>query len=424
MTSSCLDTRHDELLPPPPTGWRARVRAVAAAGLFRRAAARLPLRAEFPDGTVLGRGAHREPLPRMIIHDPAAFHARLGQSGLIGFGESYTAGEWTAPDPAAVLTVLACQMPRLVPAALQRFRTTVLPKPPAGELGTTANARTNIEHHYDLSNELFQLFLDDSMTYSAALFPEADLAANTVHWELLHDAQHRKIDRLLDAAGVRAGSRVLEIGTGWGELAVRAAARGALVHSVTLSTRQLESARERVTAAGYADRAHIELCDYRDIRGEFDAIVSVEMIEAVGYRYWPAYFECLDRLLRPGGRVALQAITMPHERMLATRDTYTWIQKYIFPGGFLPSAEAIEDTVTRETSLRVRARSGFGAHYAETLRLWRERFDAHAAEIDVLGFDARFRRLWQFYLAYSEAGFRSGYLDVQHIVLDRPEEHP
>ncbi|AYF79232.1 methyltransferase domain-containing protein [Nocardia yunnanensis] len=385
--------------------------------LFRRAVSRLPLRVEYPDGTVLGLDAHTEPLPRMILRDPDAFFARVGSLGLIGFGESYTAAEWTSPDPAAVLTVLAARLTELVPAGLQSLRSFLLPSPPTSQDGTAANARTNIEHHYDLSNELFQLFLDETMTYSSALFEDPATAS----WPLLADAQRYKIDRLLDAAGVRAGTRVLEIGSGWGELCVRAAARGATVHSVTLSNRQLELARIRVAAAGFADSVVLELCDYRDVRGEYDAIVSVEMIEAVGYRYWPTYFDVLAQRLAPGGRVALQAITMPHDRMLASRDTYTWIQKYIFPGGSLPSTRAITTTAHR-AGLRVRENSCFGEHYATTLRLWRERFDAHAAEVAALGFDATFRRLWQFYLAYSEAGFRSGYLDVQQIVLHRPEE--
>ncbi|WP_169813126.1 class I SAM-dependent methyltransferase [Nocardia jejuensis] len=422
MTQTFLDTTTDDLQPPAPTGPRARLLAGGAATLFRRAVTRLPLRVEFPDGTVLGAHADTDPLPRMIIRDPRSFFARIGSQGLIGFGESYTAGDWTAPDPAAVLTVLATDLAGLVPRPLQRLRAALLAPPPDEEVGTEINARTNIERHYDLSNELFHLFLDETMTYSSALFRDAEMEAGPVAWEQLSDAQCRKIDRLLDAAGVRAGTRLLEIGTGWGELCVRAAARGAIVHSVTLSSRQQSLARLRVASAGYADSVSIDLLDYRDIRGSYDAIVSVEMIEAVGYRYWPTYFECLDRLLAPGGRVALQAITMPHDRMRATRNTYTWIQKYIFPGGFLPSTRVIETTAARHTELRVREVHGFGQHYAETLRLWRERFDGRAAEVADIGFDSRFRRMWQFYLAYSEAGFRSGYLDVQHIVLDRPKE--
>ncbi len=419
MTGSDIDTRRSDLLPAVPAGAAARVRAGVAFRLFRHAVARLPLRIEFPDGEILGVGARAEPLPRMIIRDPDAFFTRLGSAGLIGFGESYTAGEWTAPDPAAVLTVLARRITRLIPPTLQRLRHLVLPSRPEGEIGTMVNARTNIEYHYDLSNELFALFLDETMTYSAAMFDDP----KTSTWDGLAQAQRRKIDRLLDAAGVRAGTRVLEIGTGWGELCLRAAARGACVHSVTLSAQQLELARARVGAAGLDDAVDIELCDYRDVRGKFDAVVSVEMIEAVGHRHWPAYFRCLNDRLAPGGTIALQAITMPHDRMLATRDTYTWIQKYIFPGGFLPSVEAIEQTAGA-AGLRVRDRYGFGEHYAQTLRLWRDRFDTHADAVAAIGFDVGFRRLWQFYLAYSEAGFRSGYLDVAHIVLTRSEERP
>ncbi|MGW0046884.1 cyclopropane-fatty-acyl-phospholipid synthase family protein [Nocardia cyriacigeorgica] len=422
-----INTRHDEttgrgLVPAPPAGLRARMLANGAAVLFERALARLPVRVEFPDGTVAGAGSTADPLPRMIIRDRAAFFSRLGSTGLIGFGESYTAGEWTSPDPASVLTVFAAELPRLIPPSLQRFRSILVPAPPRAEDGTIDNARSNIARHYDLSNELFRTFLDETMSYSAALFDPAELEAGPVRWEQLAAAQHRKIDAILDAAGVGAGTRLLEIGTGWGELCVRAAARGATVHSVTLSTEQLEFARRRVADAGYASAVTIELCDYRAIGGTYDAIVSVEMIEAVGYRYWQTYFECLNRLVEPGGRIALQVITMPHERMLASRRTYTWIQKYIFPGGFLPSTDAIEATVAGCPSLRVLSRAGFGAHYAETLRLWRERFDEHAGAIEALGFDATFRRLWQFYLAYSEAGFRSGYLDVQHYLLERNQE--
>ncbi|MFE3447157.1 class I SAM-dependent methyltransferase [Nocardia sp. NPDC059180] len=421
--NSCLDeSTHHRLVLPPPNGWRARVGARAAAMVFARAVARLPVRVEFPDGTVAGAGSDDDPLPRMIIGDPAAFFSRLGTTGLIGFGESYTVGEWTSPDLASVLTVFAGQLPRLIPPPLQRLRSVLLPRPPSAAAGTVDSARSNIERHYDLSNEMFQAFLDETMTYSCALFDPADIAAGPVSWDRLADAQHRKIDAILDAAGVGSGTRLLEIGTGWGELCVRAAARGASVHSVTLSTQQLELARRRVARAGYAHAVTLELCDYRSIRGSYDAIVSVEMLEAVGYRYWRTYVECLNRLLDPGGRIALQVITMPHDRMLASRNTYTWIQKHVFPGGFLPSTEAIESTLARYTPLRVCGRAGFGPHYAETLRLWRERFDSRADEIANVGFDATFRRLWRFYLAYSEAGFRSGYLDVQHFVLERNRE--
>ncbi|RVW05334.1 SAM-dependent methyltransferase [Rhodococcus xishaensis] len=402
----------------PPSGLRARVGRRVVDALFRNAVSRLPIRVMFPDGTELGDRTLRD-APEMLVHRPLDFTARVGESGLIGFGESYMAGDWSAPDLTAVLEVFAARAATLIPQPLQRLRGLVIPKPPPSEKGTPRNTRANIPRHYDLSNELFELFLDYTLTYSSALFDRTDVAPS---WHDLADAQRRKIDRLLDKAGVREGSRILEIGTGWGELAIRAAARGATVRSVTLSTEQQQLARNRVAEAGFADRIDVDLVDYRQVDGEYDAVVSVEMIEAVGHQFWGTYFRTLDRVLAPGGRVAIQAITMPHDRMLATRNTYTWVNKYIFPGGFLPSVRAIEEITEHETSLRVRERLSMGDHYARTLRLWDERFAAHTDDVAGLGFDEVFRRMWHFYLCYSEAGFRSGYLDVQQIVLDRREE--
>ncbi|MEY9875257.1 cyclopropane-fatty-acyl-phospholipid synthase [Streptacidiphilus sp. MAP12-33] len=387
------------------------LRTAIARAVIHRALSRLPLRVTFGE-RVLGRGG-----PLLEVHDPEAFTARLARDGLIGFGESYQAGEWDAPDLPGALTVMAEQLTTLVPPALQRLRRLWEARQPAGAR-TEAAARGNIGAHYDLSNELFRLFLDDSLTYSSAVFTQLP-----ARWEQLEQAQHVKIDRLLDLAGVGPGSRVLEVGTGWGELCVRAARRGATVLSLTLSQEQHDLAVDRVRAAGFADAVEIRMQDYRRLDptrdGRFDAVVSVEMIEAVGVEYWPGYFQALDTMLAPGGRVALQAITMPHDRLLATRRTYTWIHKYIFPGGMLPSNEAIDEATRAHTSLRVTLTEGFGAHYAETLRLWRERFTAHAAEVAGLGFDEAFRRMWTLYLAYSEAGFRAGYLDVRQILLTR-----
>ncbi|ELP65572.1 class I SAM-dependent methyltransferase [Streptomyces turgidiscabies] len=386
-----------------------RARTAVTAALVRRALGGLPLRVRFAGGETVGLGG-----PLLDVRDPAAFQARIGTGGLVGFGESYMAGEWDAPDLVATLTVLAAHAAELIPAPLQRLRGLWAPRHPQDERNTPDGSRTNISRHYDLSNDLFALFLDDTVSYSSALF-----RGFPASWDLLAAAQHRKIDRLLDLADVGAGTRVLEIGTGWGELAIRAAARGAHVTSLTLSREQRALARERADAAGLADRISVELCDYREARGDYDAVVSVEMVEAVGAEFWPVYFRTLDARLAPGGRVALQTITMPHDRMLATRDTFTWIHKYVFPGGFIPSTRAIEDTVRDHTGLRPARRDGFGAHYAETLRLWRERFTERADDVEALGFDETFRRLWTFYLAYSEAGFRAGYLDVQQYLFTR-----
>jgi cyclopropane-fatty-acyl-phospholipid synthase len=289
-------------------------------------------------------------------------------------------------------------------------------------MSSAENSRDNIAHHYDLSNDLFELFLDPTLSYSSAFFPER-LLGGAARRADLEAAQLAKIDRLLDQARVGAGTRVLEIGSGWGELAIRAARRGATVRTITLSAAQKALADQRIAAAGVGDRVSVELCDYRDVgrAGEqYDAVVSVEMIEAVGWQYWQTYVETLDAVLAPGGSVAIQAITMPHDRMLRTRSTYTWINKYIFPGGFLPSVRVIDDLTHEHTRLRLVDRRPLGRHYAETLRLWDESFRAASERVLALGFDETFLRMWHFYLEYSRAGFDSGYLDVNQLTFRRP----
>jgi cyclopropane-fatty-acyl-phospholipid synthase len=392
-------------------------RAAVARALFTAAAARLPVRVRLPDGRVLGAGP--DTAPTMSLYRPRQFFRRVGAGGLCGFGESYMAGDWDCGDLTALLTVFAADVGGLVPPWLQRLRRLAVRRQPSGDEPTREGARRNIGRHYDLSNELFALFLDETMTYSSAWFDSGADGTPVAAGHLLAEAQRRKIDRMLDRAGVGPGCRVLEIGTGWGELAIRAGQRGASVVTVTISREQHALAARRVAEAGLAARVSVRLTDYRDVEGEFDAICSVEMIEAVGERYWPAYFEVLDRLLAPRGSIGLQAITMPHDRMLATRHTYTWVQKYIFPGGLIPSVTAIEDRLSRGTSLRITARDDFGAHYAETLRIWRDRFAARAEDVRRLGFDEVFARMWIFYLCYAEAGFRSGYLDVSQLTLAR-----
>ncbi|MDP9983078.1 cyclopropane-fatty-acyl-phospholipid synthase [Pseudarthrobacter oxydans] len=403
-----------------PSGLKVAVAGRVAEAIFKAAVRRLPLEVRYPDGTVLGKPATPgQTYPVMTLNRPEAFAARLGDGGLIGLGESFMAGEWDADDLTAVMEVFAARVGSLVPEPLQKLRALYLPRQPRKERNTEQNTRSNISRHYDLSNELFATFLDDTMTYSSAIFPESGEALKGVAWNGLAAAQQAKIDRLLDKAGVGRGTRVLEIGTGWGELALRAAQRGATVYSVTLSSEQQELARKRVANAGYTDAVTIELKDYRAVEGEYDAVVSVEMIEAVGFEYWATYFQTIERVLAPGGKVAIQAITIAHDRLLATRSSYTWVHKYIFPGGVIPSVRAIEDITEKQTGLRVRERLAMGEHYAQTLRLWEERFMARSADVQALGFDEIFQRMWLFYLCYSRAGFETGYLDVQQIVLDR-----
>jgi cyclopropane-fatty-acyl-phospholipid synthase len=283
------------------------------------------------------------------------------------------AGEWVAApgtDLADALTPFAERLTDLIHPGLYKLRHAVLPRGLNPE-NDQHGARRNIEAHYDLSNEMFASFLDPSLSYSSALFDRLDPAPTTAD---LEPAQLRKVDAILDAAEVRTGSRVLEIGSGWGTLAIRAAQRGAHVTTLTLSREQAALAQERVDAAGMNDRVEIALRDYREQTGSFDAIVSVEMIEAVGEKYWPTYFKAIDDLLAPGGKVAIQAILLDHDRMLATRHTYTWLHKYTFPGGMLPSVTAIEQTLAGHTSLRPADLRPMGQHYAHTLRLWREQF--------------------------------------------------
>ncbi len=351
----------------------------------------------------------------IILVQPEHLVRRVANDGMIGFGEAYMAGDWDAPDLEAVLEVFAVNYDDLVPRGSAWLRRWVLPSAVGRDENSPTGARRNIAHHYDLSNALFRLFLDETMTYSSAMFEASERADRAS----LADAQRHKIDRILDSCRVGPGTRLLEIGSGWGELALRAGQRGATVLTITLSREQQVLARDRVGAAGLADRVDVRLADYRSLRGTYDAIVSVEMIEAVGAEYWTEYFRQIDRLLAPGGRAGIQTITKPHRRMLAERKTYSWINKYVFPGGVIPSIEAIADVLASSTELRIVERHAFGRSYADTLAIWRQRFDDNAKAVTDLGFDDVFRRMWRFYLACSEAGFRTGLLDVEQLVLRR-----
>jgi len=391
-------------------------RGAVARALIHRIVAGVPVRLRYPDGSHVGGGS--EDGPTLEVVRPAALYRRVEQHPKIGLGEAYMAGDWHAAhgtDLAQALLPFAARMGRLLPKPLLSLRRVVDRALPTGTRNTLVGSRANIEAHYDLSNDLFAAFLDPTMSYSSALFDHTRPLAD----QDLVEAQHRKIDAILDSAGVTSGSRVLEIGTGWGELALRAAARGADVVSITLSREQQALARERIADAGLSDRVEVRLQDYREVTGEFDAVVSVEMIEAVGEEYWPTYFSAIDSLLAPGGTAVVQAILMGHDRYLATRNSYGWIQKYIFPGGLIPSLDAISEVTGRHTDLRVRGVLAFGGDYAETLRRWRMTFLEAWPRIEGGSFDETFRRMWEFYLAYCEAGFASGYLDVAQVTMRR-----
>jgi cyclopropane-fatty-acyl-phospholipid synthase len=389
---------------------RSPLRAAIARTIFRQAAERAGVEVRLPQGVSWGRPGG----PVMRLVDPGAFFTRLGREGKIGFGEAYMAGDWDAPYLADVLEAFARQIEVLVPPKLQWLRTAFERRHPSDEQNDRPGSRRNIAHHYDISNDLFSSFLDESMTYSSALFePGTD--------DTLGEAQARKIERLLDATGVVPGSHVLEIGTGWGELALRAARRGAQVTSITLSREQAMWARTRVQQAGLSGTVDVRVEDYREVVGKFDAIVSVEMLEAVGEQWWPEYVRVLNDRLAPSGRVGLQTILMGHRRLMETKRSWTWIHKYIFPGGLIPSEVAIRSTLRDHTTLRVVDQIHFGESYATTLRRWRDLFEARTEQVEQLGFDGTFRKMWNFYLAYSEAGFRSGYLDVAQFVLAKQE---
>ena len=341
---------------------RAPLAATIARLLFERAVQMIPVRVTYPNGASIG-GCHSSPgspgSPRSLEFElvrPGAFFARLGRDTKIGFGEAYMAGDWRAgpgTDLADLLAPFAARLTRLVPQPLQRLRTIVDKPIPTNHENTLDGSRDNIRAHYDLSNDLLEAFLDPTMSYSAAWFDEGESVVTATR---LQEAQLRKIDGVLDYAGVSAGTRLLEIGTGWGALAIRAAQRGAQVTTVTISAEQRAFAAERVAEAGVSDRVDMRLQDYREVDGEFDAIVSVEMIEAVGEAYWPTYFATVDRLLAQGGKVSIKAITMAHERVLATKRSFSWIQKYIFPGGIIPSLQSIYETLAAHTTLRVTQR--------------------------------------------------------------------
>lgn len=389
---------------------------LVAQALVHRLVRGMPVRLSYPDGSCIGNPDPSAPTLQVV--DPRSLFMRVESDPKIGLGEAYMAGDWQAgpgTDLAELLMPFAARVDRLVPRPLLALRALVDQAVPHHQRNTVAGSRANIEAHYDLSNDLFAHFLDETMTYSAAMFdPAVPLAAQD-----LAAAQRRKIDAVLDAAGVRSGTRLLEIGTGWGQLAVRAGQRGAVVTSVTLSEQQQALAQDRVARAGLSDRVEIRLQDYREVVGRFDAVVSVEMIEAVGEEFWPAYFRALDDLLEPDGIAAIQAILMDHDRYRATRSSFSWIQKHIFPGGIIPSLTAIEEVTATHTGLRVVDVHRFGPDYAETLRRWRERFTDQWPQISRLGFDETFRRMWEFYLAYCQAGFATGYLDVGRLTLTK-----
>ena len=386
------------------------IRAIVTKILLRRIAPKVEVKVILPNGEVLG--PKKLNLPTMHIVNENFFN-RLGNDLKIGLGESFMAEEWKAePDLAEVLTPYAEKLLHIVPSWMRKFRKFFEPFQPKHEENHLEGSKSNISRHYDLSNDLFALFLDETLSYSSANF-ENDIP----NWDNFAKAQIRKIEGVLDFAGVKPGMHILEIGTGWGQLAMQAAYRGAKVHTITLSKEQKALADQRIANAGLRDLISVEIRDYRNLVKQYDAIVSVEMIEAVGEKYWPIYFDAISKHLKPGGKFGLQAITMPHDRLMASKHAYTWIHKYIFPGGIIPSREVINQFTAKELKL-VDSRA-MGIDYAETLKLWRHKFMENREKVAALGFDGEFERMWQYYLAYCEAGFRAGHLNVWQLGFEK-----
>ena len=363
---------------------------------------------ELPDGTHL-RAGHGPLVAHLRVRDHAVFDETLAR-GDIGFGESWMDGLWETDDLAGLLTLLSRNRARIGEAIYGRmFRMLGHRLSHLLRANTRAGSRRNIEAHYDLGNDFYALWLDPSMTYSAAVF---DTPA-----ESLHDAQLRKYRSILGELGAQPGQTILEVGCGWGGFAEVAATEfGCRVLGITLSPSQLAYARARAERGGFTERADFALCDYRDVRGQYDHIVSIEMIEAVGERFWPTYFAQLSALLKPGGRCVVQAITIADALFGRYRRGTDFIQRYIFPGGMLPSPAEV-GRQAQGAGLAVVGDFAFGRDYARTLAHWHCSFETQWPVIKAQGFDERFRRMWRFYLAYCEAGFETGDIDVHHYVF-------
>jgi cyclopropane-fatty-acyl-phospholipid synthase len=365
-----------------------------------------------PSGRELAiEGAEPGPDARLVIHN-FRFVSRVMAAGDIGFGEGFMAGEWDTPDLSTLLEAFTANLDRLttllegnVFSRMLNFLTHLLNR------NSRAGSKRNILAHYDLGNAFYSRWLDPSMTYSAARFERPG--------QPLSEAQRNKYASLARQIGLGPDHHVLEIGCGWGGFAEFAAGEiGAKVTAITISPAQCEFARRRMFEQGLAEKTDIRLQDYRDVTGPFDRVASIEMFEAVGEEYWPAYFGKIRDVLSPGGRAGLQIITIRDELFAHYRSRVDFIQRYVFPGGMLPSERRLKEEAAR-AGLEWRGVVRFGQNYADTLAEWARRFEAAWDDIKGQGFDERFRRLWRFYLSYCEAGFRTERTNVVQLSLGR-----
>ena len=376
--------------------------AVIFKALERRALGRLTVR--LPNGSSRDFGDRDAALRAEInIHD-WRFFRRVLLDGDIGFAECYVDGLCDSPDLPRLIALLAENERRLAVDRKNPLRNLLLKLLHRRRDNSRDGAKRNIHAHYDLGNSFYRLWLDSTMTYSSALYKGDEGLP-------LELAQAAKYDRILEQIGARQGDTVLEIGCGWGGFAEAAARRGLRVTGITISREQLDFARARLERAGLADRVDLQFRDYRDVQGRYDHIVSIEMVEAVGERYWPDYFAALKRHLEPGGSALVQAIVIADAFFEGYRRTPDFIQTYIFPGGMLLSPSGIGEQC-RHAGLRISELYSFGVDYARTLESWLHRFDMVSDQVAKLGFDERFRRMWRYYLAYCAAGFSTGRTDV------------
>ena len=366
-----------------------------------------------PDGRIFrAEGKTPGPAAEISIQNPDVF-GRLIRDGDLGFCEAYLEGWWTTPDLQGFMDLVHIDNEAVYDGfpgfalvrAFERLRFWL-------QSNSKKQAKKNIAYHYDLGNDFYKLWLDDTMTYSSALFRSGQ--------ESLEKAQVQKYASMVDQMGAKPGDHVLEIGCGWGGFAEYAAKeRGLRVTGLTISQAQHDFAVARIAKAGLSDRVTIKLQDYRDETGVYDGIASIEMFEAVGEKYWPAYFATVMNRLRPGARATLQIITVPDARFEVYRKSVDFIQKYIFPGGMLPSPTALRREV-EGAGLKILSSIEFGKSYSQTLRRWHETFNAHWAEVAGLGFDERFKRMWNFYLTSCAGAFEGGNCDVTQITVARP----
>ena len=348
-------------------------------------------------------GRRSGPQAKVTIHSWRCIW-RLASSWDIGFAEAYSDGEWSSSNLVALLKLASHNSALAEPLKFLRTPRFWLRLRHAMNRNTRRGSRRNIAAHYDLGNEFYQQWLDPGMTYSAGLFSSVD--------QTLEQAQDAKLNRVLSLLDLAGGEKVLEIGCGWGSLAERILERhDCSVTGVTLSTEQLAFTESRLRGRALDGRSDIRLQDYRDVRGTFDRVISIEMLEAVGEAYWPTYFQNLRDRLRPGGVGVLQVITINEDRFEDYRRRPDFIQKYIFPGGMLPTVEIIERETAR-SGLKLVEKELFGNGYARTLEEWRRRFLESWHAIEALGFDERFKRTWEYYLAYCQAGFETGAINV------------